>query len=94
MIRRAKRYIAARARTIGEEGRFQMNITERLRHISSEEFAALGVQGIAYVKDVTVNGAHLVAIHAADGTQLAVVPSRDVALATVRQNELEPASVH
>ncbi len=71
-----------------------MNITERLRHISSEEFATLGVQGIAYVKDVTVNGAHLVAIHAADGTQLAVVPSRDIALATVRQNELEPASVH
>jgi hypothetical protein len=68
--------------------------TENLKHISPQEFAALGVQGVAYIKAVVVNGTSAYAIHAADGTQLALVPNREVALATVRQNELEPLSVH
>jgi hypothetical protein len=34
------------------------------------------------------------AIYLADGTQLAIAPSREVAFAAVRQHELEPASVH
>jgi hypothetical protein len=71
-----------------------MNTMQNLRQISAQEFALLGVQGVAYVKSVVVNGANVFAIHAADGTQLALVPSRDLALATVRQNELEPLSVH
>ncbi|HZS85156.1 MAG TPA: DUF1150 family protein [Stellaceae bacterium] len=71
-----------------------MNTMQDLRHISPQEFALLGVQGVAYVKSVTVNGTKAYAIHAADGTQLALAPSRELALATVRQNELEAASVH
>jgi hypothetical protein len=71
-----------------------MNTMQNLRQISAQEFALLGVQGVAYVKSVVVNGTNVFAIHAADGTQLALVPSRDLALATVRQNELEPLSVH
>ena len=34
------------------------------------------------------------AVHAADGTQIAVLPDRNVAFATVRQHDLEPLSVH
>jgi hypothetical protein len=46
------------------------------------------------VKAVVVNGVTAFAVHAADGTQVAVLPDRDVALATVRQHDLDPLSVH
>jgi len=67
---------------------------ERIRHISSRELALLGMQDLAYVKAVVVNGVTAFAVHAADGTQVAVLPDREVALATVRQHDLEPLSVH
>jgi len=62
-----------------------------VRHLSAEDF---GVNHLAYVKPVLVNGVAAFAIHAADGTQLTVLPDRDVASAAVRQNDLEPMSVH
>jgi hypothetical protein len=71
-----------------------MDQVEKLRQISPQEFAALGIQGLAYVKRVVVNDAVAYAIHAADGTEVALLPNRDIALATVRQHELEPLSVH
>jgi len=49
---------------------------------------------IAYIKAVTVDGIRAYAIHAADGTALAIVKDRDLAFAAVRQHELEPVSVH
>jgi hypothetical protein len=71
-----------------------MNQIEKLRHITPKEFALLGMQDVAYVKRVTVNDQAAFAIHAADGTQIAVLVDRDVAFATVRQHDLEPLSVH
>jgi hypothetical protein len=71
-----------------------MTQIEKLRHISPQEFATLGMQALAYVKRVTVNDTVAFAIHAADGTQLALLPDRDTAVATVRQNDIEPVSVH
>ena len=56
--------------------------------------AALGRGQIAYAKAVTVDGNELYAIHAADGEPLAMVEDRGRAFAVIRQNELEPASVH
>ncbi len=67
---------------------------ESVRHMSLHELALLGMQDLAYVKAVVVNGVTAFAVHAADGTQVAVLPDRDVALATVRQHDLEPLSVH
>ena len=67
---------------------------EKLRHISPQEFALLGMQDLAYVKRVTVNDAAAFAIHAADGTQIALLNDRELAFATVRQHDLEPVSVH
>jgi hypothetical protein len=71
-----------------------MTEIEKLRHISPKEFALLGVQDVAYVKRVTVNDGAAYAIHAADGTAVALLPDRDIAFATVRQHDLEPLSVH
>lgn len=61
---------------------------------SARDFAAFGVDIVAYVKPVTVNGTAGYAIHAADGTPLTLVPGRDAAFAAVRQHDMEPVSVH
>jgi len=70
------------------------NTAVNLRHLSSRDLAALGVQDLAFIKTVSINDEVGYAIHAADGTQMAVVENRDVAFAAVRQHGLEPLSVH
>ncbi len=59
-----------------------------------ESLALFGLETMAYVRPVVVNGRHLHVIHAADGTPLTIVTGRELALATIRQNEMQPASVH
>jgi hypothetical protein len=71
-----------------------MNEIERIRHMSSRELALFGMQDLAYVKPVLVDGVTAFAVHAADGTQVTVLPDREIALVTVRQHDLEPLSVH
>ncbi|HWD57750.1 MAG TPA: DUF1150 family protein [Stellaceae bacterium] len=71
-----------------------MQTMEELRHMTTNDLAMLGMQDIAYVRPVEVEGKPGFAIHAADGTQMALIGDRDVAFAVVRQNELEPVSVH
>jgi len=66
-----------------------------LRHITLDALALLGIEQVAYVKDVTLDdGTAGFAIHAADGQEVAVMANREVAFAAVRQNDLEPVSVH
>ena len=65
-----------------------------IRHISTEQLAQLGLQQIAYVKPVVVNGATAFAIHAADGTPMAIAGGLDVAFAAIVQHEMVPAQVH
>lgn len=65
-----------------------------IRHLSAEQLTQLGVSQIAYVKPVTVNGQNGFAIHAADGTQMALAGDRDVAMAAIVQHEMYPLSVH
>lgn len=62
--------------------------------MSAQAFAALGVEDVAYLKPVTRDGKALVAIHAADGTELALAETRELAMAVVRQHDLEPLSAH
>jgi hypothetical protein len=71
-----------------------MNEIERIWHMSSRELALFGMQDLAYVKQVLVDGVSAFAVHAADGTQITVLPDREIALATLRQHDLEPLSVH
>jgi hypothetical protein len=71
-----------------------MYTLQELREISAQDLAALGLQDVAYVKAVTVDGKTAYAVHAADGTPIAVLADRDVAFIAVRQHELEPVSVH
>jgi hypothetical protein len=62
---------------------------ERLKNISMKEFALLGMNDMAYVKRVVAKDGPGFAIYGADGTQLAMVPSEEIAYATIRQNDLE-----
>ncbi|MEM7442212.1 MAG: DUF1150 family protein [Pseudomonadota bacterium] len=65
-----------------------------IRDMTSTDFAALGAQQVAYVKAVTIDGKDGYAIHSADGAQHLVVESLEKAFAVIRQNDLEPLSVH
>jgi len=71
-----------------------MNISMNIRHLSANDLAALGVQDVAFVKQITVNDEIAFAVHAADGTQMALMTDRDVAFAAIRQHGMEPVSVH
>jgi hypothetical protein len=71
-----------------------MDTVERIRQMSLQDFAALGLNDIAYVKPVLIEGEPAFAVHAADGTEMIVLPKHEVAVAAVRQHELEPMSVH
>ena len=58
------------------------------------DLAAWGMEDVAYVKPVEVDGDAVYGIFAADGTELTTVDNRDEAFVTIRQNELEALSVH
>ena len=61
---------------------------------TAQDLAAWGVNDVAYIKSITSDEALKYAIHAADGTQMAIMNDRSTAFAAVRQNNLEPVSVH
>ncbi len=64
------------------------------RTITPQELYVLGVQHLAYVKQVSEDGMEGYAAFAADGTKLGVMASRELAFAALRQHDLEPVSVH
>lgn len=65
-----------------------------IRHLTETQLMQLGVSELAYVKPVLVEGTPAFAIHAADGSPMAVTEDREVALAAIRQHEMVPALVH
>ncbi len=62
--------------------------------LSPEGLALFGLETMAYIRPIEVNGRRVHVIHAADGTPLTVVMDREIAFITVRQNEMQPQSVH
>lgn len=70
-----------------------VNMSE-LKSLTPEAFAYLGAPALAYVKEVEVEGAPAFAVHAADGTAIAVFDNRDHAFVAAKQNDLEAVSVH
>ncbi len=67
---------------------------ERIVQMTAQDFRALGLAQLAYVKPVTAEGRTAYSIHAADGTEIMVMADRDTAYAAVRRHDLEPLSVH
>jgi hypothetical protein len=64
------------------------------RSMSVRDLAGWGMQDVAYIKRVVVDGTEGWAIHAADGATIGMAHERAVAFAAVRQHDLEPLSVH
>ena len=69
----------------------QDNIWQQL---PADQFAQLWLEDLAYVKPKQVGERKLYAIHTADGDEVAVVDGRELAFATITQNDLEPVSAH
>jgi hypothetical protein len=66
----------------------------RYIELPPQDFAALGVDQLAYVKRIARDGELRFEIHAADGTAVALLDSWEVASAAVIQNGMVPVSVH
>ena len=62
--------------------------------LAVEDFAEFGILEHAYVKRAKRRGSTSVSVHAADGRFLGRFPNRDIALATLRLNDMEALSVH
>ncbi|MDX1485885.1 MAG: DUF1150 family protein [Alphaproteobacteria bacterium] len=71
-----------------------MTTMEASRIMTDRDLASLGLQCVAYVKSVTVAGQNVYSIHAADGTEIAIMCDRDVAFATIREHDMEAVSAH
>ena len=65
-----------------------------LRHLSMADWARFGVQEIAYLRPVVVNGVAAISIHAADGTPIGAAPNAESAIAAIEQHELAAVLVH
>ena len=59
-----------------------------------QDFLTLGLGAVAYIKPVETDGGTLFAVFAANGQQLGLMETPDLARAAVIQNDLEPLSVH
>lgn len=71
-----------------------MTNVEKLAPLSVRDLAMLGMHDVAYVRSVELEDGVGFMVHAADGTPMGVMENRDVAFAAIRQEGLEPVSVH
>lgn len=65
-----------------------------VRHLTDIQMRALGVSRVAYIKPVIVEGEDAFAIHAADGTPMALTEDQETAIEAILQHEMVPALLH
>jgi hypothetical protein len=68
--------------------------TSTQTQISTQDLMVLGLNQLAYIRPVVENGQHLFAVHAADGTRLGLLPTRDIAVSALLEHDLEPVALH
>ena len=84
-----------------------MNTNHEGQGMSAEMFAALGGPNLVYIRvvepkelagsipaEVLAGGDRFYALHAADGTRVAVMNDREAAFIAARQHDMVPVSVH
>ena len=71
-----------------------MNEIVRIDTLSPQDLMALGLEQIAYIRPIEIDGGVVFAVHAADGTRIAIAKNRDLAVAAIWHHELEAMSVH
>ena len=63
--------------------------------MSATDFEMLGMDHVAYVKNLGSDQTPRFGVYAANGTEIALMDAdREVTFAAVRQNDMEPVSVH
>lgn len=62
--------------------------------MTDRDLAGLGLQCVAYVKRIQIGDGNAYSIHAADGTEIAIMDNRDIAFATIREHDMEAVSAH
>jgi len=64
--------------------------------LTTEELLTVGMNQVAYIKvlEKDESGNTEFAVHAADGTQLSIMDSYDMALAAVKMSDLFPVTLH
>ena len=67
---------------------------EQIRKITTDDLLPLGMREVAYLKDMEVDGSTAVAIFAANGQQLALLPDRGAAITAAVENGLAPVTLH
>ena len=72
----------------------QDTIQKALRELSPQDFLSFGMQDIAYVREVEIDGQVGYAVHAADGTPLSVMDSMAEATTLIHHNDLETVILH
>jgi hypothetical protein len=65
-----------------------------IHRISAAELASLGTEEIAFVKPVMTDKGLAFAIHAADGTPMAIASDASLAQAAIIQHDMVPNLVH
>jgi hypothetical protein len=69
--------------------------SDLLKQLSPKEFLGVGLNQIAYIRSIPTGGDEAVfSIHAADGTQISVVPNYEEAIMAARTNDLHPVTLH
>ena len=71
-----------------------MNQQPSIHALSQQDFLLLGINDVAYVLTQQRDEREVFVIHSADGAEVVALADREIAFATVRQNGLEPLSVH
>lgn len=71
---------------------------EQNHTLTTEELLTVGMNQVAYIKEIDSTkeekGSVGFSVHAADGTQLSVMDSYDMALAAVKMSDLFPVTLH
>jgi hypothetical protein len=74
------------------------NIATPKNDLPAQDFLALGLREVAYVKPIAVGdgeGSRLVfAIHTANGAAVGAAETQEQAFAAIRENGLEPVHLH
>lgn len=68
--------------------------TVTLKSLSQQDFAALGIGEIAYLRPVSVQGEEIVAVMSADGRQVGLAPDRDSAIDAASEHDMLVVPLH
>ena len=71
-----------------------MNLDPHPHEMTAADFERLGSHSLVYIREILVDEKPCYRLSAADGTELFVAESAELAIAIAKQQGLEPLSVH